>query len=663
MSSFEKKHHAENSSEETGGHVFVKKHLENSEVPKHNDEKKIPKEVEKKKRRIFSRKFRNGQTEERLSEEEIVENLNAIYQNRDGSLPDMKNFQRSRRVRLVQTFFSLILFGLFCISIAFGIMYYLNLQKQGSEDFVVTISSPETVQIGSDITFRIRYRNPQDSPISQASMSVRYPEGFVFENSSVPPTNDEKTEWKLGVLGSNAEGFIDITGKVYGSLHDKESLRVFFNYLPANFSSEFQKVATQTIGFESSPIQLVIKSPAQIAFGSPLPIEINIGKLDGVVFDSLMLRLNPNQEFMKKGSEPVSDALSDLTWTLDPKNSTTTIKIQGVFLSSDALNSTTTPLVFDVLGFSSPQKTGKPLILAHQEFLPNLYHTALETKLAVNGSMNETTVIPGQNLNASIVVKNTGEAPLKNIEVTANFDAPSIGKQSILDWKAIQDNNNGVLTAKSLNDTRRQGILTWTGKQIPDLKNLAPGKEVHIDVFLPVKKNQEDADKYTSWNIVVGTDAKYEIEKEKKTVTSNVVNLFINSDLTIEVRNEISGEGNSLNTVTWLLGNTYHPLKNIEAFAEVFGDTKFDESKLIVPAGKAAFESDKKIIRWTIPDMPVGVDVNALQFGLISNKQNLSQTQLTSKVTVHAIDTVTNKEIIIAGDEILMNVPIGEEKQ
>lgn len=50
--------------------------------------------------------------------------------------------------------------------------------------------------------------------------------------------------------------------------------------------------------------------------------------------------------------------------------------------------------------------------------------------------------------------------------------------------------------------------------------------------------------------------------------------------------------------------------------------------------------------------MPVSIDVLPLQFTLVRNGINPSQTQLMSAVTLRATDTKTGEEIILVGDEI-----------
>ena len=78
--------------------------------------------------------------------------------------------------------------------------------------------------------------------------------------------------------------------------------------------------------------------------------------------------------------------------------------------------------------------------------------------------------------------------------------------------------------------------------------------------------------------------------------------------------------------------------------------------QVTAPAGEAKFDDKTKKLVWTIPTMPTSVDVLALQFPIILQSKNSTQTNLTSKVKVQATDTVTGQSIIKVGDEVLLKV-------
>ena len=234
------------------------------------------------------------------------------------------------------------------------------------------------------------------------------------------------------------------------------------------------------------------------------------------------------------------------------------------------------------------------------------------------------------------------------------FDAPSANKKSLLYWAEVDDVADGDIVGEQLSDEVRRGSITWDKFDIPALALLDPGEEVFIDVMLPLKSfEQTDLTLFASHDITIFADAKYDVLGKTDNITASPVLLTVNSDMTIDIEDSISTDG-TMHTVTWLLSNTFHELKDIVITADIFGDIEWDDSAMVVPAGTALFDSNTQRLTWTVDSMPTSIDILALQFPVVLATQNPTQTQLMSKVMIEAVDTVTGETIIIFGDEILL---------
>jgi len=238
------------------------------------------------------------------------------------------------------------------------------------------------------------------------------------------------------------------------------------------------------------------------------------------------------------------------------------------------------------------------------------------------------------------------------------FETPSFDKKSMLDWGKLNDKFDGQIDGAQVNDTTRQGSITWTKRQIGGLANLAAGKELAIDINIPLKSGQTiDLIKFTTSAMTAGVEVKYESDGAQKLLSSNQINFIINSDLVLEVRDKVTGDSQDreMHNMDWIVSNSFHELKDIELSADIYGDVIWNDSALNVPAGEAKFDAAKKQLVWKIPSMPVSVDVLDLKFSVTINQKNPSQTNLTSKVKIKARDISTGQDIIIAGDEVLLS--------
>ncbi|MBT4071095.1 MAG: hypothetical protein HOE80_00005, partial [Candidatus Magasanikbacteria bacterium] len=591
-------------------------------------------------------------------ENKIDDELLDIYKNKDGSLPDMSQFQVRKSSRLLRAFSVLLLSVVFLSVVAWvGFFVFQPPSSFSEESIILSISGEEAVTPGEEVRYRLRYRNDQGRTLSKAVLQVRYPSGFEFKESTIEPSNESNDEWVLGTVGAHDSGYIDIYGKMYGDIGEAQSFRVFLNYYPENFHSEFQKVATANITISDAPYTMEVIIPDNIIAGIEVPIEIVVTKLSDAesISGDVQLLFSPDNVFIKTKSEPASDEFYPYRWTVPADVETYTVMVYGSFEQSGDGADAVLPIRLEML----PAQGADPFVYVEEKIT-----TALADDIdisiipAINGSMHDFSVQPGEVLLASMVVRNNGKTTLENIRVRGVYEAPSYNKRSMLRWGDYEDSVDGLLVGEQVNDQYRLGIMTWDERHIPDLARLAPGEEVTIDVSVPIQNSTDiTLTNFTASKITFSTDMQYKENGEQKVLSGTPIVMTLNSDVSLDVRDDVEVGDSSFDNhaVTWVLGNTFHELKDITLSAEVFGNTLLEESSFDVPAGEIDYNSDKKKITWTVDSMPIGLDVLALSFLLERQENNPSQTYLMSKVIGTATDTTTGEEITLIFDEILLN--------
>jgi hypothetical protein len=264
----------------------------------------------------------------------------------------------------------------------------------------------------------------------------------------------------------------------------------------------------------------------------------------------------------------------------------------------------------------------------------------------------------GDVLRASIIVKNTGGSRIDDVTARIILDAPSVKEKSILNWMKLEDENNGKISGEQRSETLRRGEIVWNAGKINSLQRILPGDSVLIDFSLPIKTSKDiDLSEFTNYLIDAVAEVQYNQGTEHKVLSSNQIKITLNSDTAMSVQDDVNDldGGKKKHLVSWVLNNSFHEIKNIEIETDVYGDITWSESDKNVPAGEVKFEEEGQKVKWKIDSMPISVDVLALQFGIILNKENPSQTNLTSKVRFKAQDAVTGEDMVIVGDEILLN--------
>lgn len=591
-----------------------------------------------------------------IAQEKIRAQLTEIYENKDGSMPDMSHFEGRPRNRFFRVFFGMLATAGLLAGAAYGAFMYFDIGKGFSEkDVVLTVSGVEEIEIGQQVEYTVAYNNTQTVPLARTVLEVRYPEGFVFESASVTPENESNTRWSIGSLDAEESGSITIVGRLYGDVNSERSLRSFLNYTPANFSSEFQKVSTFSTTLAKSPVELALKGPSELGVNTTGEFEFTLEKTteDPLNFDEVLLEIVADNTFVKQESDKPSTDLQQMMWSADTLTAPYTLKLKGSFMeSADGAERT---LVARAIGVKKGTGQQERFVIKEESHVVALLKSDVQMDLVVNGGRGALAVRPGETLNTTVSVKNTGEEVLKDVRIRLVYDAPSVSNRSILDWANVQEKFDGAVVGEQIGPTVRRGSITWDAALIPALAELTPGEEIAIDVSLPIKNGEQtDLTAYTEHGIKIVSDLQYTGSATPKTATGAPVLLTLNSDLRLEITDEKTTDENEreTRTITWLLKNSAHELKDVELTADIYGDITWLDSAAIVPAGTILFDPDKKRVTWKVETMPTSVDVLALQFPFVVNSKNPSQKTLVSRVTVKALDTVTNQTITIVGDEV-----------
>lgn len=590
---------------------------------------------------------------------EIDRQLESIYEDSNGKIPNMREIQKVKKGSpVLGFFFTILVVGALVAGLAWAGFFLLPGADKFSESNIdLEIVGPQFTALGATTTYTINYKNNEKTALTNAVLSVNYPEGFVFTASSVSSSNVGHTEWLLENINPDGAGSIAISGRAYGSLDQKFSWRVFLNYQPANFNSEMKKVATLETQIDRSPLTISISAPDKITTGQETIITFKVSSDGGWPVNKLELEPVWPENFYLVSSTP---KIQNNKWLINIITPT----------SSPTYSNTPTEFVFTAQGKFSESAEGltpikarlflplndkqKRYQVAESEIKTELAKNILSFNLAINGSLKDLSSQPGDILNITLSFKNNNQTDVSKGALKLILDAPSLKKISLLNWKDITDKYDGTLTGQQSSDTMRRGTIIWTSANIPELAKIKAGQEITVDVRLPLKTGQDlSLPDLKEYKISAMAEASFtDSAKAGQTVSGNPIVITVNSDLKFERRDEVSAKagGAEEHDIKWVLTNGFHPLKNLVLSADLYGDITMETST--APAGTIDYDKDTKHFIWIVPDMPESVDVLALPFTVTLNKKNPTQNTLVSKVHVQAEDTITGQKLDFMGDEI-----------
>ncbi|MBI2444315.1 MAG: hypothetical protein HYV42_03695 [Candidatus Magasanikbacteria bacterium] len=590
----------------------------------------------------------------------LADSLSRIYQDADGKIPNMREF-KIHRGSLWRRAIGTLLGAL--VVVALGAAAYLFISARlapPTDPLELTITGPAEVALGAPSTYRVRLKNRSRASLANITLELNYPKGFLVSEALPAAANPAQTEWSLGSLPGNDETEVAVTGRPYGLIGIAESWRAFATFRPESLASDVRAVATLPATITESPLELSVSGPESARLGAPAEYLLTLPGVMPALPGSLELVPNFPNSFALATATP---ALKRGRWIILSPTATSTA-------------ATTSPRRFKLTGSWRPEASGvgavggtllltlpnqTSLTLQQQSVTTTLLENALSLSLAINGALERLTAAPGDLLLSTLRLKNNSAETLRQVTVSLVWDAPALKRQSMLNWAELTDANNATVRGEQRGDKRRLGYLTWTPAEVKGFGKLAPGAEVTLDLRLPIKNAEQfEASAIAVPTITALPGVRYLDAAGKEVDFSGTpLTITLGSDLKLESRDEVTSDeaaGSESHAITWVLTNSFHPLKNVLLTATAYGEVSF-ASATPTPAGRVTFDPTSKTITWSIPELPENLDTVALPFTLTLKNKNPTQTTLLSKVRVQAEDAVTDTSIEFLGEEILLAPP------
>lgn len=610
------------------------------------------------KKRGSRRKVVSSESMSSFDKQKIDRQLEDIYEDDNGKLPNMREIKRASGGSFIASMFKFF-FSLAVLAalVWAGFLFLPNISNFDNSQVDLTIQGPQNFVVGATTTYSIIFKNNQKVNLNKVSLTINYPQGFTYSQSTLSPNNAGKNEWNIGTIKPNEEKTLQITGNSFGSLGSAASWRALLNYTPENFNSEMQKVATLDVKSDQAPMSVAIAGLDKVAAGTTSTYTITINSADNLANKSLVVTPSFPDNFVITSS---SIPLEKNVWNIKPSTSTDSTPVNQYAISFSGMfnNGAADTSALKVQVSQVDQAAMTNYLLAETTLQTELIKNAVIINTAINGSLTGFDSKPGEVLNFTIAVKNAGKEDISNAKIELIIDSPSFKKQSILAWSNIADKNDGDINGSQISDTVRRATLQWDKEKNKSLSSVKTGAQTNIDFQLPIKNtDQAPWSSVDGYEIFVTTTLTYTDKSGAvQSISGNQIIITLNSDITFKQKNDVSADNKERekHDITWILSNTYHPLKNVTVSADLFGDITFTTNSS-TPAGTIKFDQDSKHLTWTIPELTENNDVLALPFAVTINKKNPTQNTLISKVHIQAQDAVTEKQLELTGDEVPLN--------
>ncbi len=387
-----------------------------------------------------------------------------------------KNMALIRAKRLVRflRFSGIMLFSIAMIVLVVALTLWYRRAWTVSEDQVyVEISAPEEFVSGEEIAYRVGYKNESRVDWEDVEIVFTAPRGFTYKESAEQiESSGKQIVWKKGDLKSQEGGEIEIKGTLIGEQNEAAVAKAELFLTPENFpSGRFSKLSFLATTISSSPLELALNFPRDVANGERAVAGIRVENLANNDLEGIYLRIAPvaGVELATRDSEFTPGfSKVDFRWDIGMLESFSGKDFEAVFYVEGSPGE---KRVLDIeVGIVQDGEKYVQRLLSH---VVNVSASEIVVDQYYNGSKDEVTVQAGQEVSGEVKYKNVGTVGLRGVIVEVKFDGEGFDP-STLDLKG------------GAYDSEKK-VAYWSGATVPELKVLQPQQEGSIKFGFKVR--------------------------------------------------------------------------------------------------------------------------------------------------------------------------------
>jgi len=595
----------------------------------------------------------------RKTDEEIKEELRAIYAGHDGEIPDMTKLETRGGSRVTRFLVRLIVaLGILSVVAWAGFYVWSRGGIGPSRPLETDADAPEEVRSGEEAFYTFRYENSGNAPIASLEMKLTLPPDFTATSEIPAPTNKDAQTWTLGSLSSGSDGAIRIGGYFRSEVPSSQTIQALYTYKPANFSSDFQDISTAKVAISASVLGLTVTGPEKALPGDDVTYVINAQNSGTQPATKVLVGATFPEGFTMTRADPAPVEPNATSWTFDSiapaelKAVTIVGKYSSSVSGSQAVKSRVSFLNADDVEFTQ----------AEAETASEVVGGAVAFHLIVNGSANEQTVDPGDPLRISIDYANNGNETIKNLAFTLAVSGD--GTAPTVDW-AKADLGGG---------THGDGTITWDATAKKEFAAFSPSTSGTIDLTLPIVSDMSAAglSSVLTLSLSASLDEVGSISGAHVISASPLV-VKINSDFRSSAHAEYYDGDVPVGTgplppkvgetttyrIVWRTANSFHALENVRMTTNLPPKVAWT-GNAHADVGTVTFDQTTRVVTWLVDKFPTSLPGAEATFDVAITpeaKDAGSFYKLTNAIAVEATDTFTKDQVSNGIDILTTELP------
>ena len=246
--------------------------------------------------------------------EDLGKDLKRIYSDADGQLPDFTRLEGKPSSRLRSLLFGALLAGLVMAAAVWGgVFFFSRTSGFTGENVELAFETKDSLTAGAETDVTIHYKNAERVPLAQAAIELKVPQGFRIVSSD--PAAGKDGDWPIGAIAPGGEGRITVRGIVRKELKAALTFEATLDYKPADFNSDFQKVASHTVVVKDSVLTLSATGTEEATPGDAMAFAFQYENTSDSALEHMRLTIDAPDGFISSSATPAADPDVAMRWT------------------------------------------------------------------------------------------------------------------------------------------------------------------------------------------------------------------------------------------------------------------------------------------------------------------------------------------------------------
>ncbi len=542
---------------------------------------------------------------------DVESNLQAIYEDRNGRMIDVKKIKKRRPRLIILRVFKWLLW-LFLLGIAGYLSYqYLSDPSLSGQSLEMTIQAPTEIDANEGFTYQIGYRNLTRQAIKNIRLEVVLPDNFIWESSSSASTTPGI--YQVADLNPRGSGLLEIKGRILGSDGSVNVANAKIRYSVGDFTSEFLKEAGINTIIKGVGLQVAADYSDVVLSGSDQALSLSFSNITRDPFGPMRISVNlPDKTRFNGAVQAELEAAEDSGITVE-KTSESSWTISGLKSGLEGFKLTWHYLVEDI-------DKGEITLILEEQDQAGLYHPIWQKKAAfeavksdlnlillANGSKSDNSADFSSRIEYVLSYENHGSSSLRDVILVASVQG------GFVDWNSLQTEVPGSVASNA---------ILWDKSSYAPLAQIDPGESGEIKFSLGIKafdETQLSADptinSYAQFKLADASSIGDEYNR------SNSIRTNLNSDFSLSEKILYFDEDNipvgsgplppqvgqkSSFKVYWTLRNNLHELGDAKVTMQLPGYMEFENGQKN-SVGSVYYDESSRIVTWDIGRLPISV--------------------------------------------------------